>query len=173
MAISRSKKEKVVKELVDGFDNAKSVVFIDYETMPVGDFETLRKELRKEKAKMMVVKQTLVSLALGKSKRKNIKLDKFSVPMALVFSGEDEIAPARILYNFAREHRRPAFLKGILENDLLEKDKVKELAVLPSREELLGKFVYVLQSPVRGFASVLAGNLRGLVNVLSAIKDAK
>ena len=64
-------------------------------------------------------------------------------------------------------------MRGILEDKLIEKTAVISLAQLPTKPEMLGKLVGTIQAPVAGFVNVLAGNLRNLVQVLSAIKDAK
>ena len=122
---------------------------------------------------MVVAKNTLVKLALSKSKRKELKLDDVTGQMAVVFAGEDEIAPAKIIYDFAKKTKKPQFIKGILDMDMLTKDKVIELAKLPSKPEMLGRFVGTVAAPLSGFVNVLAGNLRGLVNVLNSVKDAK
>ena len=64
-------------------------------------------------------------------------------------------------------------LGGILEGAFISRDKVLALAALPGRLELLAKTVGTLQAPISGFVNVLAGNIRGLVNVLQAVKDEK
>ena len=173
MAITRQKKEEVVKDVTQRFSDSASVLFVDYTGLTVAEFAELRTKLRETKAEMVVAKNTLVNLALKKSKRKDLKLDKFSGQVAIVFSGEDEVAPAKVIHEFAKANKKPEILKGILEQDILEKEKVQELAMLPSKPEMLGKLVGTLNAPVSGFVNVLTGNLRGLINVINSIKDAK
>ena len=64
-------------------------------------------------------------------------------------------------------------LAGLLDGQLMSVEQVKALAKLPSKKELIGQLVGTLGAPISGFVNVLAGNLRGLVTVLGAIKDAK
>jgi len=81
--------------------------------------------------------------------------------------------PARVLNKFAQANEAMEIFGGILENSFIEVDRVKALASLPSRLELLGRTVGAIKAPVSGFVNVLAGNLRGLVYALQAIKESK
>ncbi len=173
MAITRQQKEEIVKELVTNFDNAPSVVFVDYAGLSVADFDELRAKLRETGASIVIAKNTLIKLALEKSKRKELKMEQMTGQMAAVFAGKDEIAPAKVVYEFAKEQKRPEINLGILDMDILKKEKVVELAKLPTKPEMLGRLVGTINAPVSGFVNVLAGNLRGLVNVINSIKDAK
>jgi large subunit ribosomal protein L10 len=94
--------------------------------------------------------------------------------MALVFSYEDEIAPAKIIAKFKKEFEKKLdFFGGILEGKFITESEMSELASLPSREELYAKVVGSINSPISGFVNALAGNIRNLVYTLSAIKDKK
>jgi len=64
-----------------------------------------------------------------------------------------------------------SFAGGILENQWIAADKVKALAKLPGRDELIAKTVSAIKAPITGFVNVLAGNLRGLINVLKAVQN--
>lgn len=173
MAITRKQKEEIVKDLTQHFDDASSVTFVDYTGLTVTDFDEIRAKLRETEASMLIAKNTLVKLAMSKSKRKELKIDDMSGQMAVVFAGVDEVAPAKVVYDFAKKNKKPEVVMGILDMDLLEKEQVIELAKLPSKPEMLGKFVGTVAAPISGFVNVLSGNLRGLVNVLNSIKDAK
>lgn len=173
MAITRKTKEEIVKKLVDKFNEAEAVVFMDYAGMTMADFSKLRKELRQTKGSVIVAKNTLVKRALDQSERKELKIDHFKGPIALAFSGDDVIAPARLIQELAKAQKKNRVVRGILEDKLIEKTAVISLSQLPTKPEMLGKLVGTIQAPVAGFVNVLAGNLRNLVQVLSAIKDAK
>jgi len=173
MAISRQKKEEVVKDLTEKLNDASSVFFVDYTGVSVPEVEDLRQKLRETEASFNVVKNTLIKRALDESEHKELKLDKFTGQTAVVVAGDDEVAPARVIHGFIKENKKMEILSGVLESQLLGKDKVKELALLPGKTEMLGKLVGTINAPVSGFVNVLAGNMRGLVNALNAIKDAK
>ncbi|MDA1038479.1 MAG: 50S ribosomal protein L10, partial [bacterium] len=90
-----------------------------------------------------------------------------------LFSYDDEISPARVITNFAKNRESITVTAGILEGNLVGMETVTAFASLPSREELLAKLVGSINAPVSGFVNVLAANLRGLVQVLGAIKEQK
>ena len=95
----------------------------------------------------------------------------FEGGVAAVFGFEDEVAPAQLIAAFAKKHDIVSIYGGMLEGNFIDSNKVKELAKLPSKQQLLGQLVGTINAPVSGFVNVLAGNLRGLVTVLNAIKD--
>jgi len=83
------------------------------------------------------------------------------------------VAPAKILATFAKAHAKLQLKGGLVEGEVVDKLKVTQLAALPSREELLTKLVFVLNSPITGLVRVLNGTLQGLPNVLNRIKEKK
>ena len=93
--------------------------------------------------------------------------------VAVAYSDVDPVAPARLVRQAANANEKLVILGGILEGAFISRDKVLALAALPGRLELLAKTVGTLQAPISGFVNVLAGNIRGLVNVLQAVKDEK
>jgi len=120
----------------------------------------------------LVTKKTLMKIALKKAGLA-VKPEVFDKSAAAVFGINDEAAPARIVQTFAKTHEALNVFGGILEGKFVGREKILELAKLPSREELLAKVLGSIKAPVSGFVNVLAGNLRGLVGVLSAIKESK
>ena len=95
------------------------------------------------------------------------------VPLSLSWSHDDEVLPAKILYAFAKKQENLKLVGGVLGQDYLDVVAVKALAVLPGKDELRGRLVGVIASPLRGLASVLSGNLRNLVYALNAIAGKK
>jgi large subunit ribosomal protein L10 len=158
--------------LVDGLKSAKSVVFANFQGLKVKDSEELRRLCRKQNIGYFVAKKTLLKKALEKVGLK-VDIDTFSGGVSTVLGREDEVAPAQVLANFAKTHEIVKLFGGVLEGAFIDGAKVNELAKLPNKQQLLGKLVGTLNAPVSGFVNVLAGNLRGLVNVLNSIKQAK
>lgn len=169
---TRTQKEEVVKNLTEKLKNSKAVVFSDYKGLPVKDMMQLRKELRKQGIDFDVAKKTLINLAF-----KNAKIDfdvkKMEGQLAVAISSEDEVEAAKIMAKTAKEKENLRILGGILGVKFLGKEEVLALSKLPGKEELLAKLVGSINAPVSGFVNVLAGNLRGLVNVLKAVSDTK
>ena len=148
------------------------MVFSDYKGLAVNEMEELRAKLREESGSYFVAKKTLIKLAVERSGLK-IDIPELKGPVGVAFSDGDETAPARIIYDFGKKHEAITMYSGILESKLIGKEKVEELAKLPSKEGLLGMVVATTNAPVTGFVNALAGNARGLVYVLKGIADSK
>jgi len=169
---TKDQKKNIVKDLAEKIKKSKAVVFSDFKGLKVKDMTNLRRELSKEGTDMKVVKKTLMNLAL---KDAGIELDtnKFEGQIAVAVSEKDEVMAAKIIAKFAKVNENIKIVGGILGDKVLAKEEVMALAKLPTKEELLAKLVGTLERPVSGFVNVLAGNLRGLVQVLKAISDNK
>ncbi len=88
--------------------------------------------------------------------------------------GNDEIGPAKVFSEYSKDHAdKFKVICGVLENKIIFKEEIKALANLPSKEQLLANVVGSIKAPVNNFVNVLQGNLRGLVQVLNAIKENK
>lgn len=170
MAKSRSQKESSLNQLDELLDS-KGVVFFNYGSLKMQQFEDLRSKMRAESGKLTVAKRNLLLLAL---KNKNIDVDASTVtgPVAMAV-GNDEVSPARIVATFKKDNDQVELYGGLLENAFIDKAQVERMATLPTKQELLAQVVGTINAPLSGFVNVLAGNLRGLVNVLNAIKDKK
>lgn len=174
MAKNKEQKKEIVRTLKTHIEKAKSIVFANFDALEVKENEILRKNLKKENSEYMVAKKTLMNLAFVDTKIDNLNVKDFEGRVAAIFGYEDEVAPAKIVGEFKKTHEDNIdFLGGILENKYLNKEEVTALAKLPSKQELYAKIVGSLNAPVSGFVNVLAGNLRGLVNVLKAIEEKK
>ena len=167
MAVTRKEKEEVLAKLTEDLKGAKGVVFTEYRGLTVKQVDKIRKLLHKEKIKYQVVKVTLLKKALGIL---NIDFSslKYNGPIALAVSQDEETAPARILKGLIKENPQLIFDGGILEKELIGRDVVDRLALLPSKPQLLGQLLSVIFGPSRGLVTVLSGNIRSLINVLNA-----
>ncbi len=171
MAKSKQSKSETLSSLRDKLGRMKAVVFTHYQGMSVKDITDLRKQLRHGQVDFLVVKKTLLKKALPEAGFNAELVDQLAGDVATAFGYDDEIAPAKILSTFAKQHPQVQLLAGLMNGQTLNTAEVNALAKLPSREELLAKTVWVIKGPLTGLANVLSGNLRGLVQVLSAIKD--
>lgn len=169
MPKTRERKRKDVAALSAQFDGGQNVVFANFYGLKVKDTEELRKNCRKANLSCVVAKKTLLSLAL-KDKAKEIKDLQGEI---MVIAGKDEVAAAKIAAEFGKKKESLKLVAGISQGNWAELSQVLALSILPSKEELLSKFVGSLNAPVSGFVRVLSGNLRGLVCALNAIKNNK
>lgn len=172
MALTKEQKQKVIKDLQDKISKQKSVVFIDFSKVNSKDIFALRRKLKAAGCTLKVAKKTLLGIAFGKDNALWNKA-KESIPgqLAVVFGTKDEMAPAKITEQFTKESENINILGGIFESRFIDKAEVIVLSKIPSREELLSKLVGSIFAPVSGFVNVLQGNIKGLLYVLSKIKN--
>ena len=158
---NRTLKEAKVAEIKEKLEKAKAIVIADYQGLTVEEDTQLRKNLRTEGIEYKVYKNTLVTLA---AKELGIKgLDEFlEGPSAIAFSYEDVTAPARILNNFANDHKKLELKAGLIDGEIYDKDKIVQLASIPSKEVLIAKLLGSIKAP-----------LSNLAYLLNAIKDKK
>lgn len=170
MAKTRVQKEEMIADLDQKIASMKSAVLIDYRGLKVKDIEELRSTLREQNVSFNVSKNTLTKIALKKS---GIEFDEgiFTKPVAIAFAMEDEVAPAKEISLFAKKNEAIEILGGILERKFIDEAMVKKLAALPTKDQLRGQLVSVVAAPLSGMVSALAGNIRGLINVLNASKE--
>ena len=170
--MARPEKEAVVKELTDKFSSAKSLVITDYLGLNVAEMTELRSKLREAGVEFKVVKNTLATIAANDVEMEEMT-EFFSGPTAIAFGEEDAVSPAKVLVEFAKDHEVLEIKAGLLNGEIISKEKVESLAEIPSREELLAKAFAGMKAPLTGLVNVLQGNIRGLVQVLNQIKEEK
>ncbi|TSA44849.1 50S ribosomal protein L10 [bacterium] len=168
--LKKQQKKEIVTKLAEELKAAKGVVFSDFVGLPARDIQALRTVLGGEGVKHKVVKLTLLKRAL-KAAGVDVANFNFSQALATSWSAADEVAPARLVSNFARTNDRLKVIAGIFENKLVDAKTVKALASLPGKQDLRAQLVYTIASPLRGLVGVLSGNMRQFVNVLKAVAD--
>ena len=168
MPKSKSQKQEDLKELTEKIKAAKAVVLADYRGTTVKNMDKFRAALRKENVFTKVYKTTLLKKAL-KDAGVEGEIADYKLPVILSFSEEDEATPARAVKTVSKEIDSINILEGVLEGKIVGREMVLTLAGLPSKDQLRGQLVGTINAPVTGFVNVLAGNLRGLINVLNAV----
>ncbi|BAM46244.1 MAG: 50S ribosomal protein L10 [Amphibacillus sp.] len=145
------KKKQIVSEIATKFRDSQSTVLVDYRGLDVAEVTELRKQLREAGVEYKVYKNSMSRRAAAEAEL--TELDELLVgPTAIAFSDNDVIAPAKILNNFAKEHKDLEIKGGVIEGKVASLDQIKELADLPNYEGLLSMLLSVLQAPVRNFA---------------------
>lgn len=151
--LTKQKKEEMVKELEGVAKDNKSLVFVNFKGMNVADETILRRDLRNQGVGYKIFRKTLLKLALtGKAEGEIPELDG---EIAIAYS-EDSIASPREIYNFQKTHKGiPSIVGGIFEGKFIGREKMTELAMIPSREVLYAQFVNLINSPIQGLVTVL------------------
>ncbi|GGJ01216.1 50S ribosomal protein L10 [Alicyclobacillus cellulosilyticus] len=141
----------MVREIADKFSRSKSAIVTDYRGLNVAEVTELRRQLRQAGIEFKVLKNTLTRLAAQQAQVDGIE-PFLSGPSAWAFSYDDPVAPAKILNDFARNHKALEIKGGVVEGRIVDAAQVADLANLPSRDGLLAMLLSVLQAPIRNFA---------------------
>ncbi len=147
-------KQPIIDEISETLDGAQSAVVVNYRGLTVEQDTKLRKELREAGVTYKVYKNTLISRA-AKGTDFEMLTPHLEGPTAIAVSKDDATAPARIIYNFAKTAPVLELKGGIVEGTYYDTEAIKAIATVPSRNELLGRLLGSIQSPVSNFARVI------------------
>ncbi len=147
-------KQPIVQEISDQMKEAQSVVVVDYRGLTVAEDTQLRKQLREAGVTYKVYKNTLVNFAIKGTEFESLS-SSLEGPNAFAISKTDATAPARILAKFAKTAPALEIKAGVVEGTYYDTDGMKAISTIPSREELLSKFLGSIQSPITNFARVI------------------
>jgi len=170
MPKTRDEKKKVLDQLSKDLTDDQVVIFVDYQGIDSQGLQKLREELKAQKAKFRIAKNSLLGIALNKAK---IEVDKKMLLKPIAISVSKDIGPAKIFKDFAKEQENLEILGGIYQNEYQDQSFIEKLAIIPSREELLAKLVAQLKAPQYGFVWALKGNLLKLLYILKKKSEVK
>jgi large subunit ribosomal protein L10 len=170
MALTKTEKNNVVTEVADLLATSKLTVAAKYQGTTVKAMQQLRRSAKENGTVVKVVKNRLVIKALQQNKIfKDVTVGDLTSMLVYAFNSEDEAAPAQALATFAKTNPTIEFVGAFTaDGQFIGADDVKALAALPSKEQLRGMLVGTLAAPLSGFVNVMAGNVRGVLNVLNA-----
>ena len=148
-------KKPIVEEISQNIADAESVVLVNYSGLTVAQDTQLRKELREAGIIYKVSKNTMMNFAFQGTPCEAMCKD-LDGTNALAISKTDATAPARIIAKFAKTAPKLELVAGVVEGGYYDQNGIKALAEVPSREELLGKLLGSIQSPIANFARVIS-----------------
>ena len=163
-------KAEVIDELAAQLSRAKLAILTDYRGLDVAGLQGLRSTLRPLNAEFRIAKNTLTRIAAEKAGIDGLT-SMLDGPLALVLAYEDVVAPSKAIADFARTSRILTIKGGVLDRSIVSAKGIEDLATLPSREELLGKLLSAINSPIQGLVNVLNGPSRSFVQVLNAYAE--
>lgn len=173
MPKSRDQKAQTISDIAEKFGKMKSAVFTKISGFTMDDANLLRAKAKEGNMDVFVAKKTLLDLAAKQAGLTTVDLRNLEGSVLTMIGYGDEVTPAKTMTKFLKDRETMSVLGGVLEAKAIDAKMVVALSKLPGKQELLSKMVGSLNAPVSGFVNVLAGNLRGLVNVLNAVKDKK
>lgn len=147
-------KQAVVDEIKEKLSKAQSAIVVDYRGITVAEADELRKRMRNANVDYKVYKNTMMSRAIKGTQFEQLE-EVLSGPSAFAFGYEDAVAPARVLEGIIKDFKKMEFKAGIVEGQFYDEKGIKAIATLPSRDELIAKFLGSIKSPVAKLAYLL------------------
>ena len=166
------RKQAQVSQIKDTLDQSTGVVFADYRGLTVEEMTDLRRDLRKNGAACKVYKNTLTRMALN-DLNLSYPHEMVAGPSVMISAETDIVGASKVLVELAEDNESLSIKGGFLDNKVIDESVIRELAKLPSKEELIAKVVGGIAAPLTSFVSVMPGPARSLVNALQAIQDQK
>lgn len=162
-------KQATIAGLRDELDRIQGAIVTDYRGLTVEQITTLRRRLRPVGGRYMVVKNTLLKIAMSEKNLPDLGT-LLEGPSAVLFSEGDPVEATKILAAFVKELRKdlPAIKGGFLGTSVLSASDVSTLATLPPKKEILGNVVGTFQAPVGNLVGVVGAMLQNLVGTLEA-----
>ena len=151
MSANLESKKELVAEIKDKLSRAKCVVFVDYRGLNVAQDTEMRTEFRKNNSDYKVYKNRLVLRAANELGISGLE-EHLQGTSAIAFGYEDEVSAAKIVSQVGEKTNTLSIKCGLLNGKLISSDEVKTLAKIPSREELIGKLLFIFQNPMRSLA---------------------
>ena len=153
---AKAAKQVIIDEIKERFEGAVSVVAVDYLGITVEEADALRANLRKEGVQFTVYKNTLIKRAIDGTPFEALgEGDTLKGSTALAFCTEDATASARIIAKAIKDYKKMAFKGGVVEGTVYDKAQIEEFSTIPSREELIARFMGSIQSPMTKLALTL------------------
>lgn len=165
-------KDESIASLKDNFGKASAVVFADYKGVTSEEMNLLRRSLREKKVLVKVAKNNLVRIAL-KGTPKEQAVEKLAGPTVTLFALGDAVEAAKAIADYSKKVEAFSIKEGFLGDQVMNDAQIKQLATLPSREQLLGQLLSVMNGPARSFVTVLNAVQRDFTRVVQAIADKK
>ena len=168
--MNRDEKSAAIEEIAAQIEGAEAIFAVDYRGISVSQAAELRARLREFDASFRVVKNRLTKLAADKAGEARLS-ELLEGPTALTFVRGDTASAAKAISTFNKEHDVLTFKGGFMGELLLDEDKFRSIARLPSREVLDGQLAGVVASPLTGLVRGLGSMIQGLALQLGQIAE--
>ncbi len=170
--MNRPEKAATVEALQKDLAKSKNAILFGFAGLKVPEVTELRRQVRATRSKYVVVKNTLALRATKGTALEGISRH-FVGQTAVAFNEDDPVGLAKVLAAFAKTNPNLVFKGALLDGRPVEPREIEAIAELPTREELVGRLIFLVQSPVYRLVSVLNGPMRSLVGVVQQITERK
>ncbi len=172
MALTRQHKEALRVRYERGLAEAPHAFLVSFDRITVSQITALRDRLREKGGQYVVVKNRVALRAVQGAALEGLR-DRFRGPTAVVYAASDPVGVAKVLADFAKDIPKLEFKGGLVDGKAVSATEIVAIATLPSRAELIGRLLALLQSPVSRLVRTLAALPRGLVVALDQVRRQK
>jgi len=169
---TREQKQQDIAALKEELGGADNALVVNFQGLTVEKDWELRRAMEKAELNYRVVKNTLGKIAVEGTPLEPLK-DQFIGMTAIAYSRNDPVGLAKVLSKFAKDNAQLKFKAGVVEGRVINVKDIDALAALPSKEELISKLMFLLNSPAQRIATAVSGVARNLAIVIKQIADQK
>lgn len=169
----RLEKEIIIKELKDCIKDNPYVFFSSVAGLSVADISELRRSLEPKSQRALLVKNSLMKRVLNESGANGEATGFLKDQVLVTFGNQEPQDISKALVDFIKDHEKLILRGAIIEGKAVNPDYVKQLAKLPSKQELLGKMVSGINAPIAGFVLTLGGLIRSFAIALNRVAEKK
>jgi large subunit ribosomal protein L10 len=170
--LKRPEKEQMVEELGQLFKESNNIFVTDYLGLNVAQVTEFRKTLREQNVKFRVAKNSLLRLAAKNNGYEELT-EFFIGPTAIAFGVDDPTLPAKTIFEFHKKNDKPEIKAFYADGNLYQSERLKELAMLPSKEELLAQIIGAISSPLTSLVGTMDGIIREFCMTIDQIAKQK
>ncbi|MEK7989379.1 MAG: 50S ribosomal protein L10 [Thiotrichaceae bacterium] len=172
MALRLEDKKAIVSEVAEVAANAHSAVIAEYRGLTVSEMTALRKQARESGVYVRVVKNTLTKIAVKDTEFECLQ-DALVGPLLLAFSQEGPSSAARLIKDFAKDHKKLVVKNVALGGKLLDASDLDAVAKLPTRDEAISSLMSVMKATITQFVRTLAEPHAKFVRTMAAVGEQK
>jgi large subunit ribosomal protein L10 len=170
--MNKTEKAEMVEALSGDLAKSSNAILFAFAGLKVPEVTELRRQVRGTQSKYLVVKNTLALRATKGTALESVA-EHFTGATAVAYNQSSPVALAKVLTTFAKANPNLVFKAAVIEGKAVAASEIKAIAEMPSREELVARLLFLMQSPLRRLVTVLNGPVRDLAGVMSQIADQK
>lgn len=167
--ISKAQKQVIVDGLVEKFKEATGFYFVNFKGMTVEDAIRVRREMRNLGVDYQVAKNSLIKRAMDEVGGFDLPDEIFKGETAVIFGYEDAIAPAKVIKEEFSKNEKPVLKAALIEGQYFDSSKLKELAALPSKDDMMAAIVGSLHAPISGIVGSINAVMRDVASLVEEV----